>query len=126
MSEEATVTEMPRRSLREQILNHRAPKGEIHDVPEWDAKVELRSMTIAQKGNLIGDEDPSPAKLMLMLPEVLVFTCHDPESGEALFTPEDLDWLKAQPASVVERLATEGLRVSGMEEAAAQAEKKDS
>ena|SRR3990172_13029211 len=116
--EEGQVVEMPRKSLRDRVLSHPRTKGEALEIPEWDVTVELRSMSIAQKGALIGDEEPKPSKLMLMLPEVIVFTCCDPESGEPIFTPEDLAWLQTQPASVIERVATEGLRVSGLDEEA--------
>ena len=124
MSDEATVTDLPIKSMRDRILSHPRPKGETLEIPEWDVTVELSSMSIAQKGQLLGDEEPTPTKLMLMLPEVIVSTCYDPDSFNPIFTADDLDWLKSEPASIIERVATEGLRVSGIDEDAA-AEKKD-
>lgn len=124
--ESATVVDMPKKSARDRILAHPRGTGEMLEVPEWDVTVELRSMSIAQKGKLIGDEEPTAAKMSLMLPEVIVFTCYDPDSGEPIFSADDLEWLQNEPASIIENVAMKGLNVSGVEEDTGQEKKDDS
>lgn len=113
-------------NLRDRIRSRPRVKGKLLDVEEWEATVELRSMSIEQKGRLLGDDaEPSPAKVTAMLPEIVIATCYDPATDAPVFTADDLDWLKDEPANVIERLANEGLTASGVTEQAA-AEKKDS
>ena len=125
MSDEAQVVDLPKKqSARDRFKARPRIKGELLEIPEWDMTVELRSMSIAQKGNLIGDEEPTASKMSLMLPEVIVFTCYDPDTQEPIFTADDLEELKNEPASVIETVAMKGLSISGLDEDAGE-EKKD-
>lgn len=128
MTDTAEVTELaPKQTPRDRILDaSRRPKGEKFTVPEWDMDIELRSMSIAQKAKLIGDEEPTASAALSFLPDVIVFTCYDPETGQPIFTAEDVEKLKDQPAAVIERVAGEGLRVSGLDADEAQEKKDDS
>lgn len=93
------------------------PKGESLEVEGWDATIELRPMSVAEKASLaVEDEDDLKAdEAAMMLPRVIVFTAYDPESGDRLFTDEDLEWLKDQPSNVIETVALAGFRVSGVD-----------
>lgn len=93
-------------------LRQKEVKGHKYRVAEWDEDVELRSMTILQKEKL-GDLSEETAKFV---PAVLVATCFDPATGEPLFTDADADWLTEQPASAIEPLLFEALKVSGLSE----------
>ena len=126
--ESATVTEMPRKSARDRILAHPRAKREQLEIPEWEVTVELRSMSIAQKGEVMPDdlEGLTPKRGLEMLCDVVVFTCCDPETHEPIFTAEDLNWLKSEPASIVELVGNKGLEVSGLNEQAGDEGKGDS
>lgn len=83
----------------------------------WGEEVELRSMTVAEKIELYGDEEISNAQAAGLLPRVIIKTAYDPATGQPLFSADDdLEWLEGQPANIVEPLALEGLKVSGVSE----------
>lgn len=112
-------------ALRAKILASKVT-GEKLNVPGWGVDVELRSMSIATKSRIVGDGDATPEQLSLLLPSVIIATAHDPKSGEALFTDDDMEWLKDQPAGIIEHVALAGLRVSGLDDGAVELEKKGS
>ena len=107
------MTENGATDLRQRIRAS-VPKGEQITVKEWDnVTLELRSMTVAEKASLaIDDENLKTDEAMMYLPRVIVFTACNPETGEKLFTDDDLEWLKDEPAGIIERLALEGFRVA--------------
>lgn len=118
MSEPSAPTKS-NQSARERIFARPRPKGEQLEIKDWDVTIELRSMSIAQKSQLLSEEgEDSAPKILTLLPEVIIYTCYDVDTGEPVFTADDLPWLQDAPSSIIERVATEGLRVSGMDEAA--------
>jgi len=128
------VTEIkPKQSARDRILAHPRPKGEQLKVPEWagdgwDGTIELQSMSIAQKGEVMPDdlEGVTPERGLAMLCDVVIFTCYDPDTQEPIFTADDLDWLKSEPSQIIERIGSKGLEVSGIDESAGDEGKGDS
>ena len=50
----------------------------------------------------------------LFWPTLLVNTCYDPDTGERVFEESDIEVLLGKAATVVERLATDAMRLSGM------------
>lgn len=101
-------------SLRDKILS--APpafRRRMVDVPEWDAKFEVRSLSVAAKLGLgkLTDDDSDPADVMTHL---LVCCVFDPETGEQVFTADDGGWIRGQDSAIVETLAESVLEVSGL------------
>lgn len=111
-------------TLRDRIRQAK-PSIETLEVKGWDSVVGLKSMTLKEKTEIIGDGETAP-KLTDLLPNVIIATVIDPETKEPLFTSEDLDWLSEQPSGVIEAVAAEGLRVSGLSEDAVEVGKGDS
>ena len=112
--------------LRDKIRNAAVTSRPL-EVPEWDATVALRSLTVEQKAELVGDgADITPRQALECLPRVLVSCVYDPETDAPLFTDEDNEWLKEQPAAVVERVAGEAMELSGLTPDAADEKKRDS
>ena len=91
-----------------------AAKGTLVDIPGWGVKIEVRSMSIAEKGAL----DSVSADMAAFAPAVLIPTCYDPETGQRLWGKDDAAWLAEQPASVIEPLMLAGLKASGVSAAA--------
>lgn len=88
-------------------------KRDVIDVPEWDCKFEVRSLSVDAKlrlGSLAGEEG-SEAAVMTFLVASSVF---DPDTGEKVFSEDDGDWLRAQDSAVVETIASAVLEVSGL------------
>ena len=110
-----------------QRIRASVPKGEQITIPDWDdITLELRPMTVAEKASLaVDDDDLAADEAVMYLPKVIVFTAYDPETGTKLFTDDDLEWLKEQPANIIERVALEGFRVSGVDDGTIEQAKKD-
>ena len=89
---------------------------EIIDVEAWDVKLGIMSMTALQRAQMQSEwsesEENSASKLFSM---VILYCVIDPDSGEAVFTEEDLEWLLAEKsAQTVDEVAQVCLRVSGL------------
>lgn len=85
-------------------------KGTAYKVPEWNATIELRSMSVAQVeklGDLPDDDDGMVV--------TLAATCYDPDTGEPLFDNDDAEWLKEQPLCVMEPLFRAAMAASGID-----------
>jgi hypothetical protein len=114
-----TAVPEPQASLRDRVRhNGTAFPSELHTA--WGEQFEVRSLTVAKKAQITeaATNDNDDLLLDRLLPAVVVATCHDPVTGQPVFTDEDIEWIKEQPAGIVEPLATVGLRVSGLEKAA--------
>ena len=86
------------------------------DVPEWDITVDVWGMTGAQRAKAIAtsrDEDGSMDTGKLAV-AVIIATVRDPETGELVYDEGDRDTLLGKSGEVLDRLATIGLRLSGM------------
>jgi len=106
-------------------IRAKKPESKPFTVEGWGETVELRSMTIAEKVGLFGDGDDVKEQMADLLPNVIVLTCYDPTTDEALFSEDDLEWLSNQPANVVEELALAGLAASGVSDDALDSAKQD-
>jgi|TARA_R110002020_G_scaffold168439_2_gene357270 hypothetical protein len=88
----------------------------IIDVEEWDVKIGIRSMTARQRAemqqNWIDEGEQSATNLYST---VLLHCCFDPDTGEQVFSVDDLEWLlEEKSAQVVDSVAKECLKVSGL------------
>ena len=113
-------------SLRERLLaNPPVFRRRMVEVPEWDAKLEVRSLSVDAKMSLgkLTESDSDPAGVMVHLLASCVF---DPDSGEHVFTVADGEWIRQQDSAVVEEVATVALEVSGLKERALDGPKDDS
>ena len=108
---------------------------ELYEVAEWGVKLELRSMSARQRAAFAGEmqvgDDGSPGldfgRIEHLWSHVIQGACFDHDTGEAVFSDEDLEWLMTEKnAAVVEALATRCLEVSGMTSEAVDEAGKDS
>ena len=116
--------------LRDRILAARDIESRIVDVPEWDTKLELRTPTVLERGELISKfmRDEGTLDVVAMNPLLVAMCAHDPDTGERVFTADDVDALYTKSSAVMERLGEICLELSGLMGAAerADAAKKDS
>lgn len=115
-------------SLRDQILAKNDIPSESVEVPEWGLTVEVRGMTGSDRAAIL-EAAMTPdggVNLQAFYPEVVIACTHDPETGERVFGPEDRDALMSKSGKALDRLATAGLRLSGMTEDEQKALGKDS
>jgi len=106
-------------SLRDQIADAQDLYAETVEVPEWNVTIEMRTPTLAERSTMVRrfvKDDGSAAidNLAEMFPALLIATCFDPETGEALFTEADADLIRSKNGAVVERLAQVALRLAGL------------
>ena len=106
-----------RLSIRERILAADDITTETMEIPEWGVTVAVRTMTGAARAEmLVSASDPTTGEVnyQTLYPQVIVASVIDPETGESVFTVEDVNALNLKSAAVVERVAQAGMRVSGM------------
>lgn len=106
-------------SIKEKIRLATDLGTQIVEIPEWDVRVEVRSMSARQRTalqTLINDESvDAGARQEQMWAFLLTTCCFDPTNGESVFTDEDMEWLFTQKAfAPIDRLATSCLNVSAV------------
>ena len=115
-------------SISEQILNADDIETELVEVPAWGVTVEVRSMDGRSRTRLLKSAAANDGVIDMerMYPEMVILCSFDPESGERIFTEDDVDALLSKSAGPLELLATAAMRVSGMTGNAVDAAGKDS
>jgi hypothetical protein len=90
-------------------------KEEIH-VPQWDVNLELRTMTAAERSKMLGSaaDDDGNMNFDELYPRILIATVFDPESGEPVFSAEDVASLQNKSAAAVEFVAQKSMALSGL------------
>jgi len=110
-------------SLRDQILAKDDILKKIVHVPEWGIDIEVRGMTGADRTSILKnavDTATGQVDLQVMYPAIVIASCYDPETGEAIFVPEDADALLNKSAIALDLLAQEAMRVGGLTNAEAE------
>jgi hypothetical protein len=114
-------------SIREAIQAADDGTAELHEIPEWDVVVEIRSMTARSRAQFVAEmasEDGTvggvndPDRIIGMWWHVISQTCYDPDSGERAFEDDDQQWLFDKNARVVNDLANACMAASGLTEEA--------
>ena len=115
-------------SIREAIQAADDGSADLHEIPEWDVTVEIRSMTARSRAQFVAEmasEDGTvgnvydPDRILGMWWHVIGQTCYDPDSGERAFEDDDHEWLFEKNARVVNDLANACMAASGLTEEAA-------
>ena len=86
------------------------------NVEEWGVKIGVRSMTARQRSDMQERWAEAGEQSASTLYENIILHCvFDPDTGESVFTEDDLDWLlEEKSAQVVDKIAQESLKVSGL------------
>lgn len=113
------------KSLRDKILAAKDIKREVVHVDEWDADVQVRGLTGAERADLIakatvketddkGEVIASSVDQLVLLPLLIIATTTDPADGEQLFSDADRDALNDKSSSAIDKVSSVALRLSGM------------
>jgi len=107
--------------LREKILAAQDVDKEIVHVDAWGVDVEVRSMSLAMReriGQLASDAEEARKEGRDIPPafsaSVVIATAFDPDTGEQLFTADDIAALNEKSAAAVGKLSEVGARLSGL------------
>lgn len=100
-------------TLRQRLNS--VPAFTSETVEAWGERIEVRSMSVIEKTMItaLAEKDGKLA-MEVLLPGIIVATCFDPETGDKVFSEDDIEWIKAQNAGVIEQLAAVGIRLSGL------------
>lgn len=104
-------------SLRDKILSKQDLRYEKVHIAEWDVEIEVRGLTGAQRGELIGrakDGELDSSDLMGEMVELVIRTVYDPETGDRVFTNDDKAALLERNGEIIERLASIASDLSGI------------
>ena len=104
-------------NIRQTALNAKDIRTELVTVPEWDdVKIEVRGFTLQERLDFYGRvSDGDRINRDNFLPELVISTCFDPDSGQRVFEPADRDMLKTKSAGALERLTQVAMRLSGLQ-----------
>lgn len=114
-------------SLRDKILKASDIAQEDVEVPEWDVTIRVMSPTGRERLRLIqGSMVDGEVDIEKMTAAVVIATATDPETGEKIFTADDVDALLEKSGKAFERVSAAAMRVSGMNEDVVESGKDDS
>lgn len=115
-------------SLRDKILQASDIVSERVSVPEWGIEVDVKTMTGAERAQIMQSAAEAGGKMDFqnVYPEVVIACTYDPETGERVFSYEDKPHLMAKSGLAIDRIAIVGLRLSGFTKDAADDLGKDS
>lgn len=108
-----------RPSMRERLALRRPYTSEPVYVPSWDETVEVRSISLGLRNEMMDrvmDPETKEANVKLLYPELLIRTAYDPETGERIFADDDLAFINGQDAGAADTVAKVAMRLSGMVE----------
>lgn len=106
-----------RPSMRDRIAARRPYSAETVYVPSWDERVEVRSISLGLRNEMMErvlDPETKEANVKLLYPELLIRTAYDPETGERIFADDDLAFIDGQDAGAADIVAKVAMRLSGM------------
>lgn len=103
-------------SIRDQIIAADDIKSELVEIPEWNVTILVKSMSGAERGQMLKAVTTANGQVDIgkAVSDVLIFTAHDPETGERIFTIEDRDLLNEKSGAAIQRAAEVGMRLSGL------------
>ena len=105
-------------SLRDKILavTDDAPSETI-EIPEWGVQVLVKGFNLGAKDDFLTavyNTETKKSDIKAFNSGVLIGCAHDPETGEKLFTEDDIPTLKQKSASAVQKIVDVGARLSGL------------
>ena len=105
-------------NLSAQIFAADDIESELVEVPQWGVTVLVKSMTARDRARMIttGVSDSGVFRLEEILPDLVIASTYDPETGERVFEESDRDALMSKSAAPIEQIATVAMRLSGLEE----------
>lgn len=103
-------------SLRDRILSANDIQGNSIQVEAWGVELEVRTITAVERSRLVAmcTKEDGNVDMEKMYPLLIIAAVFDPETGEKVFTADDMMLLQDKSASAIEFVAQEVMRMSGM------------
>lgn len=115
-------------SLYDKIKNADDIASELLDVPAWGVTILVKAPNGRERAellNLLVAEDTDERRVMLF-PLAIALTACDPETGDRLFTRDDIEMLLGKSGKVIQEVAQVGMRLAGLVADAVDSGKDDS
>lgn len=102
--------------LRTKIAQAEDIPTETVEVPEWGVVIEVRGMTGGDRAEVMQEQVDGDGTIDFksMYPDVVIKTAYDPSTGARIFQDGDRAMILSKAGVAVDRIATVGLRLSGM------------
>ena len=103
-------------SLRDRILSSNDIKSTTVHVDSWGVDLDIRTITAVERSRLVAmcTKEDGNVDMEKMYPMLIISACFDPQTGEKVFTSDDMLLLQDKSASAIEFVAQEVMRMSGM------------
>ena len=109
-------------SIRDTILAIDDSTTELVDVPEWGVKVAVKSLTLAEQQQFMQSVRQRTGQPQAEYridrdkfgPQLLIRTCHDPETDAPVFEAADAQRISQLSAKAVQRVLTVATRLAGL------------
>lgn len=103
-------------SLRDRILQTKDIQSNVITVQQWGVDLDIRTMTARERSSLVASctKPDGTVDMEKMYPLLLIAAVYDPETGEKVFSSDDVDALQDKSASAVEFVAQKVMEISGM------------
>lgn len=114
--------------LKDKILQADDLEKRQEYMPQWDATIEIRSLTGRQRAAIIKSVMGPDGKIEFidrMYGDLLIACCYDPETDEALFNDADKEALNDKNGAALEHIARIAMDLSGLSEHAVQSIEKN-
>lgn len=105
-----------RLSIRDRIAAVRPYTSETVEVPEWDSTIEVRSITLGERQELMAGimEEDGTVNTTVIAGSFILACSYDPETGEKVFSPDDLPFIQSRAAAPADKVGKVAMRISGM------------
>lgn len=105
-----------RPSVRDRIKAMKPYSAETVHVAEWEADVELRSLSLGERNEILQEarQGDSDMDISVLYPQIIVKCSYDPETGTRLFEDDEIAFINSLPANLMDKLAVPAMKLSGM------------
>jgi hypothetical protein len=85
------------------------------EIEEWGVTIELRSMNGTQRARMMKESfDAQTKEVRWDYASLIIAGAYDPETGELIFTESDRESLNGKHGGILEEIAMEVLKLSGL------------
>lgn len=105
-----------RQSIRDRIAAARPYVAETVEVPEWDSTIEVRSISLGERQAVMADimGEDGTVNTQEIEAQFILACSYDPETGEKVFSHDDLAFIQSRAAGPADRVGKAAMRLSGM------------
>lgn len=105
-----------RLSIRDRIAAARPYIAETVEVPEWESTIEVRSISLGERQAIMADlmGEDGTVNTQEIEANFILSASYDPETGEKVFSHDDLPFIQSRAAGPADRVGKAAMRLSGM------------